>query len=109
MNRLQAYLRKDGWLLLSLLICVLACLLLGASGQTDQSAEMRISSVLSKIAGAGQVDVAFCYEDTLPCGAVVVADGADDIAVRLKLINAVTKLLGIDGNRVAIYPRGGSD
>ena len=41
--------------------------------------------------------------------AVVVASGAEDIAVRLRLQEAVTTLLGLDSSRVAVYPRKGGN
>lgn len=107
MNRLQAYLKKDGWIIAALLFCVALCLMLGASTDDSSSEESRISRVLSAIEGAGTVEVAVYYEDAAPCGAVVVADGADDIAVQLRLLSAVTTLLGISQNRVSIYEREG--
>lgn len=107
MNRLQAYLKKDGWIIAALLFCVALCLMLGTSTDDSSSEESRISRVLSAIEGAGTVEVAVYYEDAAPCGAVVVADGADDIAVQLRLLSAVTTLLGINQNRVSIYEREG--
>lgn len=107
MNRLQAYLKKDGWIIAALLFCVAVCLMLGASSAASGGEEGRISRVLSTIQGAGTVEVAVYYEDAIPCGAVVVADGAGDIAVQLRLLSAVTKLLGVEQNRVAIYEREG--
>lgn len=107
MNRWTAYLKKDGWILAAMLFCVALCLLLGIQGSTDSTGEGRIRQVLSAIDGAGAVDVAVYYEDSIPCGAVVVADGAGDVAVQLRLISAVTKLLGIDQGRVAVYEREG--
>lgn len=107
MNRLQAYLKKDGWIIAALLFCVALCLMLGASTEASDSEESRISRVLSAIQGAGTVEVAVYYEDAVPCGAVVVADGAGDVAVQLRLLSAVTTLLGIDQNRVSIYEREG--
>ncbi len=107
MNRLQAYLKKDGWIIAALLFCVALCLILGTSTDDSSSEESRISRVLSAIEGAGTVEVAVYYEDATPCGAVVVADGADDIAVQLRLLSAVTTLLGINQNRVSIYEREG--
>lgn len=107
MNRLQAYLQKDGWIIAALLFCVALCLMLGTSTDDSSSEESRISRVLSAIEGAGTVEVAVYYEDAIPCGAVVVADGADDIAVQLRLRSAVTTLLGINQNRVSIYEREG--
>ncbi len=108
MNRLSAYLKKDGWILAALLFCVALCLMLGLQGETDSTEESRISRVLSAISGAGKVDVAVYYDETLPCSAVIVAEGAGDVAVQLRLLSAVTTLLGIPQERVAIYEREGS-
>lgn len=107
MNRLQAYLKKDGWIIAALLFCVALCLMLGTDTDESSAGESRISRVLSTIQGAGTVEVAVYYEDTIPCGAVVVADGAGDVAVQLRLLSAVTTLLGINQDRVAIYEREG--
>ena len=105
MTKLTLWLKKDGWILAALCFCVVVCLLLGAQQETASTEESRISRVLSAIQGAGDVEVAVYYEDAVPCGAVVVAQGATDIAVQLRLASAVTTLLGIDANRVAIYPK----
>lgn len=107
MNRFAAYLKKDGWILAALIFCVVICMMLGTQGESSSTAEQRISRVLSTIAGAGQVEVAVYYEDSIPCGAVVVAEGAGDVAVQLRLCSAVTTLLGIDQSRVSIYKREG--
>ena len=107
MTRWTAYLKKDGWILAALLFCVAICLMLGLQNEAASTEESRISRVLSAIDGAGTVEVAVYYEDALPCGAVVVADGAGDVAVQLRLISAVTTLLGIQQDRVAIYEREG--
>lgn len=105
MNRLQAFFKRDGWLLMAIVICAAACLLLGASGDADSAGENRISRVLSRMEGAGQVEVAVHYEDSLPCGAVAVADGAGSIAVQLRLTDALSALLGLAPERIAVYPR----
>lgn len=105
MTKLTLWLKKDGWILAALCFCVVVCLLLGAQQETASTEESRISRVLSAIQGAGDVEVAVYYEDAVPCGAVVVAQGATDIAVQLRLASALTTLLGIDANRVAIYPK----
>ena len=105
MSRWAAWLKKDGWILTALLFCIAMCLLLG-SDTGNATEESRISKVLSNISGAGDVEVAVYYEDSVPCGAVVVAEGAGDIAVQLKLVSAVTTLLGIQQGRVAVYEKG---
>lgn len=107
MNRLAAYLKKDGWVLASLLFCVALCLVLGFRDGSPATQEDRLCQVLGAIDGAGAVDVAVYYEESIPCGAVVVAEGAGDVAVQLRLISAVTTLLGIQQERVAIYPMEG--
>lgn len=105
MTRLSLWLKKDGWILMALLFCAALCLLLGTQEENASSEESRISRVLSAIQGAGDVEVAVYYDDAVPCGAVVVAQGAHDLAVQLRLASAVTTLLGIDQSRVAIYPK----
>ena len=105
MNKLSLWLKKDGWILAALTFCAMLCLILGAREETTSTEEIRISRVLSAIQGAGDVEVAVYYEDAVPCGAVVVAQGAGDVAVQLRLASAVTTLLGIDQSRVAIYPK----
>ena len=109
-QKLRDYLHRDGWLVAAMLLVVILCLALGAmesrqASQTDD--EARLSRVLSAMAGAGTVDVAVYYDGAVPCGAVVVADGASDAAVRIRLAGAVTTLLGLDASRVAVYEREG--
>ena len=106
MKHLSSYLKREGWIIAAIIFCAALCLILGSS-EGSSSEESHVSSVLSAIAGAGTVEVAVHYEDTVPCGAVVVADGAGDVAVQLRLLSAVTRLLGIDQSRVAIYEREG--
>lgn len=106
MNRWAAWLRKDGWILAAVIFCTSLCLMLGMRDGSSATEEDRISRVLSSIAGAGQVNVAVYYEDSLPCGAVVVADGAGDVAVEIQLVSAVKTLLGIGQERIAVYERG---
>ncbi|MBQ8201987.1 MAG: hypothetical protein IJZ74_09520, partial [Clostridia bacterium] len=74
-QRMLSHLKKDGWLLAALLLCVAVCLGLGLAGETEDTAEGRISRVLSSMDGAGHVELAVYYESSIPCGAVVVADG----------------------------------
>ena len=112
MQRIRIFLRRDVWMLALLCLCVLLCLMLGRIPADDASAEeVRLARVLSAIEGAGQVDVAIYHTQTegasVPCGAVVVADGAGDMAVRLRLSRAVVTLLGVDASRVEVFQREG--
>lgn len=109
-QKLRDYLRKDGWLVAALLLVVALCLAMGASEKrvvAQTADEARLSRVLSAMSGAGTVEVAVYYDDAIPCGAVIVADGAGDAAVRIRLTGAVTTLLGLDASRVAVYEREG--
>lgn len=110
MDKLQAWLRRDGWLVAVLALCVALCAVTGRSAPADDSPEARLAKVLSSMEGAGAVQVALFYQEdgATPCGVVVVADGADDIAVQLRLARAVTTLLHIDANAVEVFKRGGS-
>ena len=97
---------------------VLAVLMaLGGSETVDTQtrAEKRIAEVLSAITGAGEVEVALFYAQenkemlgasqsiSGPTGAVVVAQGAADLQVRLQLIRAVRTLLGLPENAVDVF------
>lgn len=111
LKHLKARFRKDAWLLPALAATVAACLLLSMAesavpARTEE--ENRLARVLSAMEGAGQVEVAVFYdssENAVPCGVVVVADGAQDVAVRLQLTRAVETLLGIDASQVDIFKR----
>ncbi len=112
---------KDGkltlWLGLGLLALAVVLALAqggGKSAGTASQEERRIAEVLSAITGAGKVEVALFYEKAQadgfggaeaqkPTGAVVVAQGAGDMAVRLSLIRAVRTLLGLPESAVDVF------
>lgn len=84
----------------------------GSEGGTATSEERRIAEVLSAMEGAGKVEVALFYataQDGLgarggaPTGAVVVAQGAGDLSVRLRLTRAVRTLLGLPETAVDVF------
>lgn len=92
------------------LAALLILLLAGESSSTVESqVEKRMAEVLGSIAGAGKVEVALFYavngtgQAAGPTGAVVVAQGADDLAVRLELIRAVRTLLGLPEAAVDVF------
>ena len=105
MTRFRELLRRDGWLYAAIALCVVLALSVSAISGSSPDEETRIARVLSEIAGAGSVSVTIYTEDSHPCG----ASGAEDIAVRLRLQEAVTTLLGLDSSRVAVYPRKGGN
>ena len=104
------------WAALGVLLA--ACLLAASQGTggggSASAEEKRIAEVLSAMAGAGRVEVALFYETeevaafgssgkSRPTGAVVVAQGAGDLRVRLELIRAVRTLLGLPENAVDVF------
>ena len=102
------------WIVAASAALLLALLLkagAGAGAATQQ--EKRIAEVLSTMAGAGRVEVALFFaqentgfaatESSVPTGALVVAQGAGDVAVRLQLIRAVRTLLVLSENAVDVF------
>ena len=96
------------WLAAALAVALLL-LLAGGGKDTDLASqeEQRIAEVLSQMAGTGRVEVALTdalgTRTTGPTGAVVVAEGADDLSVRLSLIRAVRTLLGLPESAVDVF------
>lgn len=111
MQRITAFMRRDGWIIAAIFAAILLCLTTSSTPDASSTtAELRLARVLSAMEGAGSVEVAIYYAPenaALPCGAVIVADGAGDIAVRLRLTRAVSTLLGIGSNRVEVFQRKG--
>lgn len=89
------------------LVALLALLALGGGGgSTATRQEKRMAQVLSLIEGAGRVEVALFYaaeEGGVPTGAVVVAQGADALPVRLELIRAARTLLSLPEEAVDVF------
>lgn len=103
------------WLICALVLLGVALLFSDDSPDKGSQEEQRIAEVLSCINGAGRVEVALFYAAdssaafgasqaaSSPTGAVVVAQGANDMAVRLQLIRAVRTLLGLSENAVDVF------
>jgi len=103
------------WIILASAAVLLVLMLAQpAENSTASVQEKRIAEVLETIAGAGRVEVAlyFAASETdafsqtraaPPTGALVVAEGAGDMAVRLNLIRAVRTLLGLPENAVDVF------
>ena len=104
-------LKRDGWLFALLAAGILASLLFRASETSPSPSsgqETYFSSILSSMEGAGRVEVALSYqgdEESIPCGAVAVADGADDILVQIRLRRAISALTGLPDSRIEIFKR----
>ena len=67
--------------------------------------EQRLSTILSNIVGAGKVDAMITTDDGKITGVLIIADGADDITVRLRLIDAAATALGVSKNIVNVFCR----
>ena len=98
------------WLAGVFALLALMLALLPEGTQTASQQEKRIAEVLGAIEGAGRVEIVLfdaspkAYgENGSPTGAVVVAEGADDLAVRLQLIRAVRTLLSLPENAVDVF------
>lgn len=92
--------------------------------EKNQSLEVRASKVLSQVEGAGKVEVAIMVrksdtttdtgllsrksgrEAEIPCGAIAVAQGADDPIVRMQLEQALCALLGLPISAVSVVTGG---
>ncbi|MCQ2602423.1 MAG: hypothetical protein MJ193_00705 [Clostridia bacterium] len=75
-----------------------------ASVETTMDAdETRLANILESIKNAGEVKTIITQKDGNIVGVVIVAEGADDIAVRIKLIDATATALGIDKNIINVY------
>ncbi len=93
------------------LAALLLLLVLGGAGDagTASREEKRMAQVLSLIEGAGRVEVALFYAPAAggasgsPTGAVVVAQGAEALSVRLELIRAVRTLLSLPEEAVDVF------
>ncbi len=106
---------KGGAWLLVAAACAAALLLAPASsrskaGMTEE--EQRYSATLSRIAGAGEVRISIAYAQSAssfgsgnrqPIGAVIVAQGAGSVAVRLELLRAAEALLGLNAQEVEVF------
>ena len=76
-----------------------------ASVMTDE--EMRLASVLKTIDGAGDVSVMITKNGETVVGVIVIAEGAKDISVRLRLLDATATALGIEKSIVNVYSKSG--
>lgn len=119
LSRLRAALTPQAAALLAaaLLLCWLA-----ASGQRTSASplETRLARTLSHLEGAGRVEVTIrtrevaasggafgaSPEESVPCGAVVVAQGAGDPLVEMELRQAVCALLGLPASSVSVMTGG---
>ena len=113
-SRLRAALTPQAAVIITALL--LAGLLMFWRGEDAQSLESRIARTLSAVEGAGRVEVTIRMRDvrvsgaslgaeqtqSVPSGAVAVAQGADDPLVAMQLQEALCALLGLSPASVSV-------
>ena len=119
LSRLRAALTPQAVALLA--AALLLCWLAAASQRTGASPlEERLARTLSCMEGAGRVEVTIrtrevassggafgaSASESVPCGAVVVAQGAQDPLVKMELRQAVCALLGLPASSVSVVTGG---
>ena len=72
---------------------------------TQGSVEQRLAHVLSLIEGAGDVEVLVTQSDTGVIGVLIVADGAQELAVRTELMRAAMTALDVPAQSVEVFAR----
>ncbi|MGN0771699.1 MAG: hypothetical protein ACI4MI_03835 [Christensenellales bacterium] len=66
----------------------------------------QVAQVLSNVEGVGNCNVLITYEDEEQNqikGVVVVADGGDNVEVKIKIIDAVCALVDVKSDKIKIY------
>ena len=71
--------------------------------QNDE--ETRLSSILSSVEGAGEVETMITKSSGQVVGVLVIADGANNPLVRLRLLQAASSALGVDSEIVSVMSR----
>ena len=119
LSRLRAALTPQAVVLLA--AALLLCWLAAASQRTGAlPLETRLARTLSCMEGAGRVEVTIrtrevassggafgtSVSESVPCGAVVVAQGAQDPRVEMELRQAVCALLGLPASSVSVVTGG---
>ena len=118
-KRLMAMITPQALILLALLLLIPTALRSQTTKQTE-SLEQRMEKTLSRIEGAGRVSVVIAQRSaeqetpsllmkengasagSIPCGAAVVAQGADDPIVHMQLTQAVCAVLGLPASAVSV-------
>lgn len=119
LSRLRAALTPQAIMLLAALLMT-AAVMTSSRQEKTSPLEQRISRTLSAMDGAGSVIVtirereiqasggAFAQKDVqyVPCGAVAVAQGADDPVVAMQVRDALCALLGLPLSAVSVLTGG---
>ena len=93
-------------LLLAALALIGYCTLRDQTGDETTRLEKQASAVLSRMGNSGLLSGKTDEAAEIPCGAVAVAQGADDPLVRIQLEQALCALLGLPGTAVSVMAGG---
>lgn len=88
-------------------IAMLVLTVYGRSATSDElftTEELRLGGILRRIEGVGNVDVMFSAENS--GGVLVVAEGAENMEVYLRLQYAIKALTGAELSEIEIVPYG---
>lgn len=79
------------------------------TGAEFAAEEKKLAEVLADIDGTGRTAVLLRTDGRENCsGAVIVCDGAESAAVRLKVVNAVSAYTGLGSDRIIVLKMKGS-
>ncbi|MBP3655314.1 MAG: hypothetical protein J6K32_01305 [Clostridia bacterium] len=122
-GRIRAICTPQTALYLALMLAVSCLLLSRAETKQTVGLEMRASQILSRIDGAGEVQVVIAMsgemmggvtgglaarqEQQTPVGAVAVAEGADDPIVAMRIVQTLSSLLGLPAAAISVVDGGG--
>lgn len=67
--------------------------------------ETRLASILSSVEGAGEVETMITKSSGQIVGVLVIADGANNPIVRLRLLSATASALGVESDTVSVMSR----
>ena len=65
--------------------------------------EIRLASTLSQIEGVGEVQTMITRNGDKISGVLVIAEGAENISVMLKLLDATATVMGVDKSIIEVY------
>lgn len=74
-----------------------------AQTSTMDEEEIRLATVLSNIDGVGEVKTMITRNGSEISGVLVIAEGAENISVMLKLLDATSTVMGVDKSIVEVY------
>ena len=102
-NKLRAV-RGIEWMMPLVLLALIMLVLLREDGFGTQNTEIeaRLAQALSWVEGAGKVRVVIYDESDEIGGVLIVAEGADDLRVRLAIGEAARTVLGVELERIEV-------